>query len=574
MYSSFLVKVRSAKYANTLIYIVFVGGVFLQCVLFNWLAFRSIAVSSLWRNPLYFWSFYLPKLSIAMLIGCGVFLFKRKYWTIYFSVLLNIWILAEVVYYRSTHILLDYHSIMLLKFLHGFESSIGMYMTPDLLLLLIPTALIVIAVWLFDNRRREWKPFGICLAVSAVLTIGGVNFVKSNHQEDEHFYVSYLQHGYIDRHFDYNLVCGYPAQISVLHSLLYCTIRFVSAPFQPRYVMTQEDLQALQPLVDTAAVAPTPTHPLVLVLVESLENWAIRSDIMPNLYHFIETHDVVYATQVGSEIRSGCSSDGQMICNTGVLPVQEGTVCDLYPDNVFPSLSDCYDSTALVMPGDLSVWNQVYMNIAYHIDTTYENRTVLDHISFPILDSIIGQYDYILAITMATHSPFQSCAHYSSLSLPDDMPENMRNYLLSMNYTDSCWGHLLERIDTDSVLHNSVVCFMGDHIIFDPIMRQEFQTYCDKKGLDFTPREGYTAFVGYSPDLQQSVTVTEPTYQMDVYPTILNMIGATDYYWKGFGVNLMDTAALHHRPISEQEAYMLSDKMIRADYFKRVIEGK
>ncbi len=506
-----------------------------------------------------------------MLIGCGVFFFKRKYWTIYFSVLLNVWILAEVIYFRSTHIFLDYHSIMLLKFLHGFESSIGMYMTPDLLLLLIPTTLIIVAVWLFDNRRREWKLLGVGLAVSIALTIGGVNVVKRN-TTDKHFYVSYLQHDFIDRHFDYNLVSGYPMHISALHSLLYCTMRFVAAPFQSRYVMSREDIQAVQPFMDTAAVAPTPTRPLVLVLVESLENWAIRSDIMPNLNRFIDTHNVVYATQVGSEIRSGCSSDGQMICNTGLLPVQEGTVCDLYPDNVFPSLSDCYTSTALVMPGDLSVWNQVYMNIAYHIDTTYENNTVLDHISFPILDSIIGQHDYILTITMATHSPFKACSHYSSLSLPEDMPENMRNYLLCMNYTDSCWGNLLRRIDTDSVLHNSVVCFMGDHIIFDPIMRQEFQAYCDDKGLDFQPREAYTAFVAYSSDLQESTVITEPTYQMDAYPTILHLIGAENYYWRGFGVNLTDTAALHHRPITEQEAYVLSDKLIRANYFKECVK--
>ena len=570
MLQSFLTRTRSLKYSNLLIFSVFWGGVLLQCVLFNWLAFRSIAVSSLWRNPLYFWSFYLPKLSIAMLIGCGVFLFKRKYWTIYFSVLLNIWILAEVVYYRSTHILLDYHSIMLLKFLHGFESSIGMYMTPDLLLLLIPTALIAIAVWLFDNRRREWKPFGICLAVSAALTMVGVNLVKCNHPEDKNrYYVSYLQSSYINRHFDFSLVMAYTSQVSVVHAFLYCTTRLIASPFQSRYkIMTPEDLQAMAPFVDTTAARPQPSHPLVLILVESLEGWAIKPDVVPNMYRFMQSHNVIWATSVTNQTKGGNSADGQMIFNTGILPIEEGTVCNIYQDNVFPSLSDCYDSTALVMPGDLSVWNQVYMNIAYHIDTPYENRTVLDHISFHILDSIIGQYDYILAITMATHSPFQSCAHYSSLSLPDDMPENMRNYLLSMNYTDSCWGHLLERIDTDSVLHNSVVCFMGDHIIFDPIMRQEFQSYCDKKGLDFTPREGYTAFVGYSPDLQQSVTVTEPTYQMDVYPTILNMIGATDYYWKGFGVNLMDTAALHHRPITEQQAYMLSDKLIRADYFR------
>lgn len=55
---------------------------------------------------------------------------------------------------------------------------------------------------------------------------------------------------------------------------------------------------------------------------------------------------------------------------------------------------------------------------------------------------------------------------------------------------------------------------------------------------------------------------------MDIYPTILHLIGCDDYYWRGFGVNLLDSAAHHNRPISPDEASVLSDKMIRADYFR------
>lgn len=40
-----------------------------------------------------------------------------------------------------------------------------------------------------------------------------------------------------------------------------------------------------------------------------------------------------------------------------------------------------------------------------------------------------------------------------------------------------------------------------------------------------------------------------------------------DYYWKGFGVNLLDSVARHNRPISEQEAYRLSDMIICGNYF-------
>jgi hypothetical protein len=52
---------------------------------------------------------------------------------------------------------------------------------------------------------------------------------------------------------------------------------------------------------------------------------------------------------------------------------------------------------------------------------------------------------------------------------------------------------------------------------------------------------------------------------MDIYPTCLSLLGVSDYRWKGFGINLLDKNA--KRLISEKEAFVLSDKLIRNNYF-------
>jgi hypothetical protein len=57
---------------------------------------------------------------------------------------------------------------------------------------------------------------------------------------------------------------------------------------------------------------------------------------------------------------------------------------------------------------------------------------------------------------------------------------------------------------------------------------------------------------------------------MDVYPTILHLLDCQSYYWKGFGVNLMEKDAWKNRPIQPAEAQQLSDKLIRANYFKQL----
>lgn len=564
-----LFRFRRAKYANLYLFVIFAGGIFLQCVIFNWLALHNIAVSSLWKNPLYFVSFYLPKLSMALLLGSFVFLFRRKYWTIYASVFISIWILAEVIYYRSTRVFITAESFALLKELRGFESSIGMYLTPDLLLLLLPTLLLVGGIVLFDNRNRSLRAFFPALLCSMGLDMAAANIVARQVAPDKsHFFFSCLQPDYCNTLNPWNPTICAVQYVSVLHSFYYTAVRLLCKPFEQPVTLSGADINAIQAFCDTVWTPVTPSHPLVLILVESLEDWAVRPDITPNLYRFVHNHNVVYATRTKSQTLAGNSADGQMIYNTGLLPIRDGVVVNSYSQNLFPSLSDMYRTTAMIQPGELGVWNQYTMNIAYGIDTAYTVPSSLDEQSFQVLNSIIGQYDYILVITIASHSPFVACSHFSSLSLPDDMPANMRNYLLCMNYTDSCWGDFLQRIDTDSVLHNSVVCFMGDHIIFDPIMRKEFQDYCDRAGLDYQPQEAYTAFVAYSPDLTEKTTINEVTYQMDVYPTIRHLIGADTYYWKGLGIDLSDTTHTMARPINEQDAYIVSDKIIRANYFK------
>lgn len=554
------------------------GGVFLQCVLFHWLAYHSLPISSLWHDPLHFWSTYLPKLTISLLIASPVFLFHRKYWTIYVSALLNVWILAEVVYYRSTRIFISADSFFLLKELHGFEGSIGMYFSADMLLLFIPLLLTVLAVILFDNRKRALRTFALVFVCGYVFSIAETNGIlmaqkRQKNERTERFYFSSVSMRYVNETCGSNINIIYVKHTSVVHAFIYTIQRLLLLPFERPFTMNEAEINEANRFCNPKGVSVLPAHPLVLILVESLENWAISPSVTPNLYQFMQSHSVVYATRTQSQTKAGNSADGQMIFNTGLLPTQEGVVVNKYAHNVFPSLSDNYSATSIICQIGLGVWNQYNMNQAYHIDSAFVSSMPLDHEVFHILDSIsdTANFDYILTITMASHSPFKACSHYSSLALPEDMPANMRNYLLCLNYTDSCWGSFLQRIDTDSVLHNSVVCFMGDHIIFDPIMRQEFQSYCDNKGLDFQPQEAYTAFVAYSPELTQSVVIEEPTYQMDAYPTILHLTGADNYYWRGFGVNLTDTAALHHRPISEQDAYILSDKLIRANYFKEYV---
>lgn len=40
---------------------------------------------------------------------------------------------------------------------------------------------------------------------------------------------------------------------------------------------------------------------------------------------------------------------------------------------------------------------------------------------------------------------------------------------------------------------------------------------------------------------------------MDIYPTLLHLLGCDKYYWKGVGVNLLEQDTWVNRPISPNE---------------------
>lgn len=567
-FTSFVALCRESKYANLCLASIFAFTIFLQCCLFHYLAFQSILISSLWNNPFAFWSFYLPKLSIALFIASFVFLFKSKLWTIVISILINMWILAEFIYFRANRIFLDAHSFTLIGNLDGFWSSVPMYLQWIDALWLLPTIIAIFAYFLFKNYRTNNSSFILSIIISFMMNTSGCLGVYYQWKNVSSLPLPEKSINPLNDAFCFTNGI-YVKNMSVIHAFIYNLKNLCLIPFEKKsYTMSDEDFKQAMLFVNQSNKKVTPSNHLILILVESLETWAIRPDITPNLYRFIQNHNVIWSQKVISQTRGGTSSDGQLIFNTGLLPIQKGAVCKRYHQNQYPALSSIFSTSVLIQPGDLEVWNQKYMSDAYKIDTNYLSPQNLDHYTFELLDDIYRKYPFIMLATMATHSPFESCANYTYIELPSDMPRKMANYLRCLHYSDSCWGDFLLKIDTDSILKNTIICFQGDHIIFDSNMRNEFEQYCLEKNLDYDVQNNNTAFIAYAPNLQEKTIISEKTYQMDAYSTILQLIDCEKYYWKGFGVNILDSTARRNRLISEQEAFFLSDKIIRANWFE------
>ena len=570
--NSLIRNLRTSKYASLWIALVFAAALFSQCCLFHYFS-QGMSVFSCFEHPQRIVSIYLQKVAISIFIASFVFLFRRKYWVVWFLVVHTIWILTECVYLQAFDgMLIDAYGASMASNLEGFTDSIFMYLHRQYLWLLLPLVVMGITIYCFDNRQNfQWLPLGVSILIAMLLDTAHSAFISSRYKNESLVDIPIWK--------IWNPITSDLIETSTLtYTGYYSSIHAFFRVGYEMMVNTEKpvDIEALtkkmQPFVRPMAQNPVPQNKLVIFLVESLENWAILPEITPNICQYMDTHEVLYAGHVKKQTKKGHSMDGQLLVNTGFLPLRSGASCFRFPHNRYPSLSELYSNSAILVPGGPSVWNQVAISKSCGIDTNYM-VTFNDAEIFRKYEEVMNEHDYVMVLTSSSHSPFRAYADSSNIELPSSMPELMRNYLKTINFMDRYLGDALQKIEKSDKLRDAVVVITGDHTIFSENYRKEFDEYCQVSGdCRYKVNEAYCPLI--IGGIEKSIYITEEVYQMDIYPTILHAIGCESFYWKGWGVNLLDSAACANRSIQEDDAYVMADKVIRSNWFEVYENGE
>ena len=442
-------------------------------------------------------------------------------------------------------------SITMVGNLSGFESSLPLYMHWLDMLFPILTIVIAFAPYTSMDRKRYLISIPSSLLFAVILGyVGQYNYLRA-HLERQEVYRNFCWRLFIrdTRQTIYGMELTYPTQqTSILHLAGYDISDMFEYLYEKRhpYQLSNEDIFLLREFYHSEAETEKKKlpGPLVIVIVESFETWVFQPEIMPNLAAFCEGHHIFYADKVKSQVRGGMSADGQMLINTGVLPTLEGAACYRFPRNSYPGIMQRIEGkSAVLVPHNVDVWNQQMMSAAYGYDTTAQVSPVDTILFGQVLEYINDGYKNVQVLTMSTHSPFTKGAALSNLEIKEDIPSLMRDYMKAFNALDYGLNILLEAVDADSALQNATVVITGDHNILS--------------------EEAPCPLIIYSSKFEASMIYTEKCYQMDIYPTLVDILGI-DPCWQGFGISLLSGG---ERRIDEEHACDLSDKMHRANYF-------
>lgn len=564
------------------VFILFALVLFLKTMIFHWTCFHSVLISSLWKNPTEFFRFWGGKITPVLFLGSFVFLTKRYGWTVIVHVLTDIWLIANLFYYKANTLFLSVETMKMADNMSGFWDSLLTYMGWDIFIMPILSLFYVGVLWLlhlYHSPKRKYLHFIVTMLTSFVISMLCSYFYGLTY----HTKVHYFPFGQVydcDKHeiwidFEY----AYIDNNSIISYLPACIIYNLISSEEEVVQLSDSQRENIEKYIyktniDTLII---PKTNIIFILFESLESWPLdsvcRYAFMPCLQQLKWQEHVLYADKLHSQVRHGVSADGQLINVTGLLPISNGATCRLYGKNVYPNYAHFYPHSAIINPAP-GVWQQPIVTYSYQFKELINSQNgkrgndkeVLERVSEYALQQ--DSSFCILGITISSHMPFTQGSTYPK-HVVEGMPNIMSAYLNCLAYTDSCIGTLLDAIQNSPLAANTTIVISGDHTIFRS-KDAEMDKFAKENGIPMQTGHTFTPLIIYSPDIEGNIQVTDTCYQMDIFPTILHLIGAEDYYWHGFGVNLLDSAARNNRPCTEQEAYRLSDLIIRSDYFRNM----
>lgn len=577
--------------------IIFAVGIFLTFVAFDviWCMDTTFASFS-------FFETYATKI-IATLALAGVYALTRCRWAqIVVMALLDVLLVANLMYFRTYYSAIPASSYLEAGNLADFKASVTDSLRwADIVLPLITIATAVMAFRYKTTKRQPLtavlKWWAAPLAGFALL-LTGVNLCKGGFHKSLR---SVRQSAYL---------CSADAPIFSVFGCIWYDITDAAEPITPEKQAEIERWLASQPKHQPADSVTEERSNLLIVFAESLESWVLEKkvdgkEITPCLNRLLKEKSTLYAPNVLTQVKGGRSIDAQLMICSGLLPLMSGTYSSLYYDNTFYTLQKAmrglkHSRSYLLTIDKVSTWNQGAVARSFGTDTIISyhdfkmteafgtHKRIGDASFFQQCREKIergevwkpGESVYMQFVTYSGHAPFKLPDHLRTITFPASIPEKAADYMTTAHYTDKAIGDFVAYLKTLPQYKETIVVIVGDHEGLASY-RQELVGNPACRGLvsdkQLTPFIVLNSPVGMRYDKFMG--------QIDIYPTLLNLMQLDAYRWHGLGQSILDPRKQgvavgsvmnvegtgSDKEVERlKEAHTVSDYMLRYDWLKRL----
>ncbi|PXZ44244.1 MULTISPECIES: LTA synthase family protein [Sanguibacteroides] len=580
---------------------------FFICIYFKFVLFDLIWSSQTTFTSFSFLEGYLNKLWFTLLFLIPLFCFRAVKWTLFIAFLLDILFIVNLMYFRTYFTAIPLDSYGLVGNLKDFTASV--YDSVCWIDAVFPLSTLLTAILYYKKYKQKkvilpvWKKrqrAGRYLLLILVATLFSGAFIWSKGG----FKAAYESLQGANKH-----TCDTP--IYTVFGSLYYDYLLENIAYTPEIKQQIEAWLKLHPRHKTLPFQLEERNGCILILAESLESWVLEKtvegvEITPCMNALLKEKSTLYASKVLTQVKGGRSIDAQLLLYSGLLPIGNGSYSTKFPRSLYPSflkyLKNAENAKIYGMMVDKEiVWNQKVICPALGFDSLISRRSfVLDEkvgprkklgdlsflrqcgekISSPELwpDSA---FVFLQCVTYSGHNPFILPEELKRVSFSDKIPKRMNDYMTMANYTDRAIGNFIAFLRSQRKFDKTLIVITGDH---EGLANSRGTLCCSEKGKDVVSSDPYVPFIVVNSPV--GMRYDKVMGQIDMYPTLLDLLGLRDCSWTGLGRSILDPdkkafavspqmqvyGDIAGVPESEiewaKEAWKISDLMIRCDYFR------
>lgn len=300
---------------------------------------------------------------------------------------------------------------------------------------------------------------------------------------------------------------------------------------------------------------------IVVISLESLQEFAIGlevngEELTPFLNEFIQ--QCYYFDNFYQQTAQGKTSDAEFITENSLYPTNRGSAFYAKAENQYESLASILNDngyyTAVFHANEKEFWNRETMYQALEFDYFFDESayTVTEHNSFgwgltdesffkQTVDYLeqLPQPFYTKLLTLTNHYPFEIPEEYQSISPGNTNSEIVNNYITTVRYLDEALKSFITDLKENGLYENTVIVMYGDHYGLSEsyyedlaMLLQEEITLNRHLDLQRVP------LLIHLPNQEEGEVISSISGQIDMKPTILNLVGLDVNDYLSFGQDL------------------------------------
>jgi len=288
---------------------------------------------------------------------------------------------------------------------------------------------------------------------------------------------------------------------------------------------------------------------VIVVTLESLQTFLIGAsvngqEVTPFLNQFI--NESYYFDNFFHQTGQGKTSDSEFLIDTSLYPLNRGAVFFTHGNNDYTATPEILRQqgyyTSVFHANNATFWNRNIMYSALGYDRYYNELdykiTPETNLNWGLKDieyfdqsvdilKTVDQPFYARFLTLTNHYPFTYDEDTKFIEPYNSGNGVFDRYIVTARYLDESIKKFIERLKAEGMYDDSIIVLYGDHYGISEKHNRAMAQFLEKDQItEFdTLNLQRTPLYIHMPGQKEGQTISKPTGQIDMKPTILNLLG-------------------------------------------------